>query len=95
MSEVSTRVWLDEALWDELRRRAIREGVLVRDLIPRLPAQNAAGAGRTVAPGRPDDGGPPVAPMAEVYRCGACGAAVNQHINRHHKKAQTAAAVRS
>ena len=120
MSEVSTRIWLDEGLWDELRRRAIRERVLVRELIPRLLAQNAVAAVRAAVPpppvappaatapaapppaqaSAPIDDGPPVVPMAEVYRCGVCGAeiklgAVSQHINRHLKEAQAAEAARS
>lgn len=39
MSEISTRIWLDERLWNDLRSRAETEGVTVRELIPLLVRQ--------------------------------------------------------
>jgi len=36
VSEISTRIWLDERLWNEVTDRAVTEGMTVRELIPRL-----------------------------------------------------------
>lgn len=86
MSEISTRVWLDEELWQKVRNRAIADGTTVRELIPRLitqilseaPAKGAppAKARAVEAPipvSAPETSGPPVIELAEVYRCGVCG----------------------
>ncbi len=32
MSEISTRIWLDEPLWSAIRERALARGVTVREL---------------------------------------------------------------
>src|SRR5579883_3476631 len=36
VSEISTRVWLDERLWEDVRLRAEAEGTTIRELIPVL-----------------------------------------------------------
>ena len=46
MGEVSTRVWIDDALWEELRQRALADKTTVRELIPQLLQQ---GIGHTQA----------------------------------------------
>jgi hypothetical protein len=84
LSELSTRVWLDERLWDGLRRRAVAEKVTVRELIPRLVAR-AMGEGPAAAvlpaatvPRAPTaattqaESDLPVIPLAELYRCAVC-----------------------
>lgn len=110
MSELSTRVWLDERLWDTVRRRAIAEGTTIRDLIPRLVHQSVNPVARVLtptpapmpAPVTPPaspvatvtaDSGPPVMVLAELYRCGECGAevrlgGVSNHMGRHLKERQ-------
>ncbi|MHB8576495.1 MAG: hypothetical protein ACYDCQ_14330 [Dehalococcoidia bacterium] len=50
MSEISTRVWLDERLWDAVRQRALREGATARDVIPQLVGQALSGARAAAAP---------------------------------------------
>jgi hypothetical protein len=47
VSEISTRIWLDERLWEDLRSQAETEGITVRELIPLLVRQVA---GKGVAP---------------------------------------------
>ncbi|MBV9281229.1 MAG: hypothetical protein JOZ41_14205 [Chloroflexi bacterium] len=90
MSEVSTRIWLDDQLWEAVTNRAVTEGITVRELIPRLVDQSM-----TVAPapvGQADAAEPartlplpeiaegeaslPILPLADVYRCAICGAEV-------------------
>ncbi|MGI8552439.1 MAG: hypothetical protein ACR2PL_16865 [Dehalococcoidia bacterium] len=89
MNELSTRIWLDERLWQTLSGRAIAEGTTVRDLIPKLIDQAVTGATRPAPPASlaqaakeaasamvnlmPDAGPQTVAP-AETYRCAECGA---------------------
>ncbi|MBI4318459.1 MAG: hypothetical protein HY675_08215, partial [Chloroflexi bacterium] len=85
MSEVSTRVWLNEELWQKVRDRAIADGTTVRELIPQLIGQSlreVATKGepkKTPAVEAPTptaaqrSSGPPVIELAEVYRCGVCG----------------------
>ena len=88
MADISTRVWLDEDLWEAVRRRAVTEGVTVRELIPHLLgcalAQSGPGgqAGTAALPVGPSGectdtaaapGGPPEVPLAEAYICGVCG----------------------
>ena len=88
MAEISTRVWLDEDLWETMQRRAVAEGATVRELIPRLLGYvladlAPAGQAMTVTPRAgptqectPAAGGPsgvPVVPLAEAYGCGICG----------------------
>jgi len=98
VSEVSFRIWLDDALWETLRRRAVAERVTARDLIPRLLAQTAAGsrpAPAAAAPARMGATGLPIVPLAEQYECGVCGAtlrlgAVSQHVNKHLREHQAA-----
>lgn len=89
MGEISTRIWLDDRLWDKARRRAVAEGVTIRDLLPRLVGQAlatlqrnaeppAAAAAPAAVPGisEPALAGPPVVALSEAYRCGLCGAEV-------------------
>lgn len=90
MGEVSTRIWLDEGLWDEIRSRAIADGVTVRELLPRLVAQalsgpsaraepqvpTAPGGAGSPAAGAVAESGPPVLVLSDVYRCDVCGAQV-------------------
>ncbi len=86
MSEISTRVWLDEGLWQKVRNRAIADGTTVRELIPRLitqilsqaPTKGAPpGKARAVEvpppPSTPATSGPPVIELSDVYHCGVCG----------------------
>ncbi len=88
MTDISTRVWLDEKLWEALRRRAVAEGTTARDLIPRLLgralAEGRAGAQASVAAApvaAPAESvgaagpsvGTPVVPLVEAYICGVCG----------------------
>lgn len=89
MSEISTRIWLDEKLWQAVRDRAIAEGITARELIPRLLNQ-ALSEALTVASHPPTieasagppierlltEAGPPVVTVADVYRCAACNAEV-------------------
>jgi hypothetical protein len=44
VSEVSTRLWFEEPLWDAVSRRAIAEGTTVRELAPRLIEAGLRGA---------------------------------------------------
>jgi len=56
VSEVSTRIWLDEALWEELVRRATAQGTTIRELVPRLLAaalSPSTTASEASAPGSP------------------------------------------
>jgi hypothetical protein len=89
LREVSTRVWLDGELWEQLSDRAIAEGVTVRDLVPRLVGQAIAPAppapvaraplvSATSAPAGapPVESGPPILVLSDVYRCAVCDAVV-------------------
>ncbi|HEX5505424.1 MAG TPA: hypothetical protein VFW96_22595 [Thermomicrobiales bacterium] len=89
MTEISTRVWLEEGQWDTVRERAVAEGTTVRALIPRLleralaggpPRPEAAPPPPAPAPPPPpaatEDAGPPVVALAPVYTCAVCGAQV-------------------
>ncbi|MHB0875621.1 MAG: hypothetical protein ACYC5O_06225 [Anaerolineae bacterium] len=88
MTDISTRIWLDEGLWEAVRRRAIAEGATVRELIPQLLgcalAQGGPGGqtGTAAPPGGPSgectlaaaaSSGTPAVPLAEAYICGVCG----------------------
>lgn len=106
MSELSTRIWLDERLWEALLERAAREQTTTRELIPHLVGQAIAGRAATVPPPAPTlplpiagdaDGadGPPLMPLSEVYRCSVCGiqvrlGGVSQHMGKHLKERQAA-----
>jgi hypothetical protein len=92
VSEISTRVWLDERLRGEVSNQAIAEGMTVRELIPRLVSRSlaphpASQADRQVSLPTPaavpasDESstaqpGPPILALADVYRCGVCGAEI-------------------
>lgn len=89
MSEISTRIWVDERLWDQLRSRAQAEGTTVRELIPLLVHQAvvstpvrpevvppATAASREPSPPAASDSTIPVVPLSETYQCGICGAQV-------------------
>jgi len=89
LGEISTRIWLDEGLWDEIRSRAIADGVTVRELLPRLVAQALSGASARAEPPVPAprsagssaasaaaESGPPVLVLSDIYRCDVCGAQV-------------------
>ncbi len=92
LSEISTRIWLDEQLWNEVTNRATAEGTTVRELIPQLVSQcltsslasqvspqmgAAAPAGAASSHlSPPSEPGPPVVVLSAVYRCGVCGAEV-------------------
>ncbi|HVC32074.1 MAG TPA: hypothetical protein VNL16_01035 [Chloroflexota bacterium] len=89
MSDISTRVWLDERLWDGVRNRAEAEGMTIRELIPRLvrhglnePAVMAEPVAVAVPSSTPaldspsSEPGPPVVALSDVYQCGVCGAQV-------------------
>lgn len=53
MSEISTRVWLDEHVWIEVTNRAVIEGMTVRELIPRLVQQSLPVALTSAGQGEP------------------------------------------
>lgn len=107
MAEMSTRVWVNEKLWDELRSRAIVEGITVRELIPRMlsgalsaapAATPQAGpiAGAAPAATAAPEPGPPVVVLSDVYRCDVCGGQVKVggltiHMGKHAKERQAAA----
>ena len=92
MSEISTRIWLDERLWNEVTDRAVTEGMTVREMIPRLVSQcltvasawqtgpeagPIAPTGASPSPDSPAaEPGPPVVALSDVYRCGVCGAEI-------------------
>lgn len=106
MSELSTRVWLDERLWETVRGRAIAEGTTVRELIPRLVKQGVsprlvpAVPPAPAAVSRPAPPGPPVVALSETYRCDECGAEVrlgglSNHLGKHLKERQAPQAERS
>jgi hypothetical protein len=89
MSELSTRIWLDERLWAALRQRAIAEGVTIAELIPRLVQQTmtapsgvrsqpaaAPAPAPTPEQSGPDEGDLPTAVLSPSYRCAVCGAEV-------------------
>ncbi len=89
MSEISTRVWLDERLWEDVRLRAEAEGTTIRELIPVLvgrviqagavPEERPVIASRSPAETSPTpstEPGPPTVTLAEVYQCGVCGAQI-------------------
>ena len=91
LSEVSTRLWFEEGLWNALSRRAIAEHITIRELAPRLVNEALRGATRPAAAPHPQPvqaplppapvasdaaAGPPVVPMAETYICGVCGAEI-------------------
>ena len=86
MSEVSTRIWLDESLWNAIRERALAQGTTVRELLPDVIGQALAGvrpraekpaavaapvSAAAVVP--PSESGPPLAVLADVYQCAVCG----------------------
>jgi hypothetical protein len=86
MGEVSTRVWLDERLWQEVTNRALSERTTVRELIPELVSRSltadpatsepALRTGPGAAPSIESlagENGPPVMALSDVYRCGVCG----------------------
>jgi len=89
VSEISTRVWLDERLWDDVRHRAEAEGTTIRELIPALvrlvvtgspiaeerPAVIAHPPADAPAPPLAEPGLPTVA-LSDVYQCGVCGAQI-------------------
>ena len=98
MSQRSTRVWLEEELWEEMRRRSIAKGTTVRELIPHLLGQALSrSSGPAEAGERPpsppaipeaEGEGPPTVPLAEEYRCGVCGGiyklgGLSTHLRRH------------
>ena len=113
MSEISTRIWLEERLWDAVTNLAIREGTTVRELLPRLISRSLtepyAGSGQPTfhleesgpsAPGPAAEPGPPVAVLAEVYRCNECGAQIklaglSAHLGKHLRERQASEAERS
>lgn len=88
MSDISTRVWLPEPLWDVVRARALADGTTVRELIPRLLDQAVTGrptSGSDAAPvavaatpatTAPAASEPPTVPLSDSYQCGVCGAQV-------------------
>ncbi len=89
MSEISTRIWLDEALWHKVRSRAISEGTTIRELVPRLMGQMlgeppaSTGPSKMAPPGQAGqepaaEAGTslPVVVLSDLYRCGVCGAEV-------------------
>lgn len=90
MSEVSTRIWLDERLWNEIMDKAMSEGITVRELIPRLVRRSIMGAPTSARQGGPaaeavsapstgsasPQQGPPVMALSDVYRCGVCDAEI-------------------
>lgn len=55
MSEVSSRLWFEERLWEALSRRAVAERTTVRELVPRLIGAALSGQPRvaTAAPSPP------------------------------------------
>ncbi len=88
MGATSTRIWLEDSLWDQVARMAVSEGTTVRELLPRLIAGSLAGSlapplpsapRATVGPAADEPSvtaGPPVVTLAEAYRCGECGAQI-------------------
>lgn len=111
MSEISTRIWLDEHLWDGVRSRADAEGTTIRALIPELLAQSLASSVARAEPVRPPSveappqtlsspAGPPVVGLSDNYLCGVCGAQIrlgglSNHLGRHVKEQQAAEGERS
>jgi hypothetical protein len=104
---------LEERLWNAVTNRAVTEGTTVRELIPLLVNQSLA-APRTMqnshpaavsvsAPpvaAEPGESGLPVMPLADIYRCGVCGAemrlgGVSNHMGKHKKEREAAEAERS
>ncbi|MGH2460150.1 MAG: hypothetical protein ACRDIY_14945 [Chloroflexota bacterium] len=89
MSEISTRVWLDERLWEDVRHRAEAEGTTIRELIPALVRRVVVGSPvleerPAVATSPPADAplapaaepGVPTVALSDVYQCGVCGAQI-------------------
>ncbi len=89
MSDISTRIWLDERIWDRVRRRAEAEQTTIRELIPRLVSQvldtsstvsePPATATPTSTPSpsaTTTETGLPVVTLSDVYQCGVCGAQI-------------------
>lgn len=88
MSEISTRIWLDEQLWHKVRSRAVAEGITVRELLPRLLGQivtETPPKARPVAMPKVEvspvitpvaESGPPTIVLSDIYRCGVCGTEV-------------------
>lgn len=91
MSEVSTRIWLDERVWNEVASRAVLERTTVRELLPQLVSQSLGGAATPVSEGdrqavpsssgssaqaQTSEAGLPVIPLSDAYCCGVCEAEV-------------------
>jgi hypothetical protein len=91
MSEISTRIWLDERMWNEVASRAVLERTTVRELLPQLVSQSLGGAATLMPEGdhqpvpssagssaqaQTPEAGLPVIPLSDVYCCGVCGAEV-------------------
>lgn len=89
MSDISTRIWLDERIWDRIRRRAEAEQTTIRELIPRLVSEfldKPTTASAQMAPAAPtttsspseatSESGVPVVALSDVYQCGVCGAQI-------------------
>jgi hypothetical protein len=89
LTELSTRIWLEEGLWNQVSTRAIAEGTTLRELIPKLlgaavsvqaaPAAPSPGSAAQVereAGDSAEDTGPPVIVLSDVYCCAVCGAQV-------------------
>jgi hypothetical protein len=89
VNEISTRIWLDERLWDGIRKRAETEGITIRELIPRLVGevlsepsprkeQTASTSPAQTHPAESPlaESGPPIVALSDVYQCGVCGAQI-------------------
>jgi hypothetical protein len=63
VNEISTRIWLDEPLWNAVTDRAITEGVTVRELIPQLVRQCLTASPAAVVAER-REAGPPASAAA-------------------------------
>lgn len=67
VTEISTRVWLDEQLWDGLRNRAQAEQTTIRELIPDLLGRALSGEARQpAAPSSPPPLPKPAEPLASA-----------------------------
>ncbi|MCL5257411.1 MAG: hypothetical protein M1319_06400 [Chloroflexi bacterium] len=89
MSEISTRVWLSDDLWQKVRKLAIARKTTVREEIPRLIGQalsespsepglpaKAPSIGTSPTVPKQTESGLPIIELHEVYRCAVCGADV-------------------
>ncbi len=88
MGEISTRVWLDESLWNKIRERAVADDLTVRELIPRLveralaapPARAEPKTEPAVAPPpaarETAEPGLPTIVLSDLYHCDVCGGQV-------------------